>query len=146
MRTVILLETLEHVEFPHKALEEVYRILKPGGTVAISSLMYAGIHDFPYDYWRFTPEAFKSLLGQFKKSVVQYAGEDTFPHAVVGIGYKGDPPSLDVLDKELADWQRRWTKKKAKWKTNVELFIPPILLGLDRRVMKLVRRRASGAS
>src|SRR5215471_10241894 len=37
--TVLLLETLEHVQFPMRAMEEVHRILKPNGTVMLSSQM-----------------------------------------------------------------------------------------------------------
>jgi SAM-dependent methyltransferase len=37
--TVLCLDTLEHVEYPHKALEEIYRILKRDGIVIISSVM-----------------------------------------------------------------------------------------------------------
>ncbi|NMD04281.1 MAG: class I SAM-dependent methyltransferase, partial [Deltaproteobacteria bacterium] len=55
--TVLCLDTLEHVEYPRKAMEEIHRILKPGGIVIISSVMNYPIHDFPFDYWRFTPEA-----------------------------------------------------------------------------------------
>ena len=59
--TVICLDTLEHVEYPHRALEEIHRVLKPDGIAIISSVMYFPIHDHPDDYWRFTPEAFRSF-------------------------------------------------------------------------------------
>jgi SAM-dependent methyltransferase len=64
--TVIALDTFEHVEYPYKAMAEIYRILKPDGMVILSSVMNFPIHDYPYDYWRYTPEAFKSLLKQFE--------------------------------------------------------------------------------
>lgn len=86
--TVIIMDTLEHVEFPRKAIEEVHRILKPNGTLIISSVMKFPIHDYPYDYWRFTPEAFKSLLRPFNSRFVDFAGESVFPHTIVGIGIK----------------------------------------------------------
>lgn len=86
--TVLILDTLEHVEFPRKAIEEIYRILKPCGILIISSVMNFPIHDYPYDYWRYTPEAFKSLLKPFTFSFVDLAGESNFPHTVVGIGFK----------------------------------------------------------
>ena len=76
--TVLILDTLEHVEFPRKAIEEIYRILKPCGILIISSVMNFPIHDYPYDYWRYTPEAFKSLLKPFTFSFVDLAGESNF--------------------------------------------------------------------
>ena len=45
--TVLCFETLEHVEYPHRALEQIHRILKPDGIAVISSVMDFPIHDFP---------------------------------------------------------------------------------------------------
>ena len=102
--TALCLETLEHVEYPHKALEEIHRVLQPDGTVVISSTMLFPIHDFPYDYWRFTPEAFKSLLKPYNGVFVGFAGDKTFPHTLVGIGFKGSVPDLATLEKNYAEW------------------------------------------
>ena len=88
--TVIMMDTLEHVEYPRKALGEIYRVLKPGGIVIMSSVMDFEIHDHPYDFWRFTPKAFESLLQDFQDSYVTYAGRAIFPHTVVGIARKND--------------------------------------------------------
>ncbi len=86
--TVLCLDTLEHVEYPHTAMREIHRILKPNGIAVISSVMLFRIHAYPYDYWRFTPEAFRSLLKPFTSAFVGYAGEENFPHTVVGVGFK----------------------------------------------------------
>ena len=73
--TALVLDTFEHVEYPRKAIDELYRILKPNGIIIISSVMNFPIHDHPADYWRFTPEAFKSLLHQWPAlRVVNQAG------------------------------------------------------------------------
>ena len=86
--TVICVDTLEHVEYPRKAIDEIYRILNPDGIVILTSVMNFPIHNYPYDYWRFTPEGFKSLLKNFKKSFTDYIGEKKFPHTILGIGFK----------------------------------------------------------
>ena len=97
--TVLCLETLEHVEFCHRAVAEMHRILKPGGICLLSSVMNCAIHKYPNDYWRFTPAGFESLLGCFQSQRVTYAGEQRFPHTVFGIGAKGifDWAQLDGL-------------------------------------------------
>lgn len=124
---VICLDTLEHVEYPYKAMEEIYRILKPNGMVIISSVMNFPIHDFPYDYWRFTPEAFKSLLKPFHESFVGFAGDKIFPHTVFGIGFKTNKPPLEEFTKKYDSW-----KGKQQWSLpNIATKItPPILFPL----------------
>jgi SAM-dependent methyltransferase len=140
--TVMLLETLEHVQFPMKAMEEVYRILKPNGIVVMSSQMNYPIHDV-HDYWRFTPEAFLTLLRDFPLSFVESAGDPSFPPAVVGVGVKGQLPAAAVEEfrNRIGEWKRSWNHAsttegfpKNHWKDFVKLFIPPILLELYRRL------------
>ena len=101
--TVLCLDTMEHVEYPHLALEEMYRILKPGGICVISSVMHFKIHSYPDDYWRFTPSGFTSLLKPFDNSWVGWKGVERFPHTVVGIGLKG-PIDLEAF---LQRWEER---------------------------------------
>ncbi|MEM7283506.1 MAG: methyltransferase domain-containing protein [Pseudomonadota bacterium] len=52
--TVILLEVLEHLEEPRRALEEIQRVLKPGGTLLLSLPFLYPLHDAPYDFQRYT--------------------------------------------------------------------------------------------
>lgn len=106
--TVLVMDTLEHVAFPHRAIEEVHRILRPSGIAIMSSVMQMKIHAYPNDYWRFTPEGFKILLRPFADSLVSYAGAPRFPHTVVGIGFKGPSPRLEGLTATLATWQTKW--------------------------------------
>jgi SAM-dependent methyltransferase len=102
--TAISCDTLEHVEYPRKALSELSRILKPGGILIISSVMLYRIHAAPNDYWRFTPEGFKSLLSQFPSSYVDWNGKEENPHTVVGVGMKGDY-SFDSLISRRGEWR-----------------------------------------
>ena len=135
--TVLMLDTLEHVEFVRKATEEAHRILKPDGVLVISSVMNRSIHDCPYDYWRFTPEAFKSLLKLFESSFVNFAGDKLFPHTVVGVGFKGETPKNHVDDYvlKLEDWKKRWYKPAGRsWETLVKWITPPILIDIYRRI------------
>lgn len=142
--TVITCDTLEHVEFPHKALSEIHRILKPGGMVFLSTVLDFRIHDSPADYWRFTPDGLRSLLKPFSFVFVGSVGRESFPHTVVAIGVKGSNAigaSLNRFLPRFEEWKKAWKNPKGKsWKDTAYLFIPPILLGLDRRVVKLFRR------
>lgn len=111
--TVLAADTLEHVSDPIRALEEIHRVLKPGGTVAITSVMFFVIHAHPWDFWRFTPEGFERLLQPFETTLVTGHGWDLMPETVMGVGVKGaaDPPlTLDRLPRTaaaVAEWGRQ---------------------------------------
>jgi SAM-dependent methyltransferase len=135
--TVLCFDTLEHVERPSIALEEIYRIIKPGGIVAISSVMKFPIHDHPNDYWRFTPEAFRSILKPFAHSIVGSLGDEIFPHTVVGVGFKGDLPSLVEFNVMFTDWQKEvkipLADNSPLIKRIILMITPPIMLPIIKK-------------
>lgn len=47
--TVFLMDTLEHVEYPHQAVSEIYQS-QPGGLLVMSSVLDFFIHETPYDF------------------------------------------------------------------------------------------------
>jgi SAM-dependent methyltransferase len=143
--TILLLETLEHVQFPVRALSEAHRILKQGGSVILSSPLDYPIHD-AHDYWRFMPEGLLTLLEDFQTKIVESAGNESFPATVVGIGFKGDLPG-EIKQRLISDlklWKKSWNlraeaegfqaSRVRDWKASVKLLTPPILLNLYRKL------------
>ena len=124
----LVMDTLEHVEFPHRALDEMHRVLMPGGLVVISSHMDWPIHGFPNDYWRFTPQGFEVLLRSFSQALVESAGDEHSPNTVVGLGVKVASLPLDALRRDLGAWRQRHSS--TGWKRLVRPFVPPALLDL----------------
>lgn len=92
--TFIAVDTLEHVADPIRAMEEAWRVLRPGGVALITSVMFFPIHAHPWDYWRFTPEGFARLLQPFESRLVMAFGWELMPETVFGIGIKGPYSSL----------------------------------------------------
>lgn len=69
--TVICTEVLEHVVNPFALVEEIFRILKPGGRVLLSSGWLAPYHPEPKDYWRFSHQGYEELCRQAGLKVVE---------------------------------------------------------------------------
>jgi SAM-dependent methyltransferase len=61
--SIISSEVLEHVPEPQDAVNELCRVLKPGGIAYISAPMSWALHYEPHDYWRFTNHGLAHLLG-----------------------------------------------------------------------------------
>jgi len=90
---VICLDAFEHIDWPHKVMYEIGRVLKPGGLLYLATVFRFGIHDHPGDYWRFTPECIRMLIEEGGLEVLEYGGSgghDPKFHPVVvkGIGKK----------------------------------------------------------
>ncbi len=60
--TILCTEVLEHIPNPQKAIDEMYRVLRPGGVLILTTRFLFPIHDAPGDYWRFTPYSLKVLF------------------------------------------------------------------------------------
>ena len=142
--TVLMIDTLEHVEYCRKAIDEVYRILRPGGILVMTSVMKCQIHDYPYDYWRFTPEAFKSLLKPFHMLFVDFAGgEKNFPEIIIGIGVKNQTVSLDKFYPVFNIWKQKWSKPPQieSLKMLIKLLSPPIVMILYGKLMRMLKKQ-----
>jgi SAM-dependent methyltransferase len=137
--TVLAIDTFEHVEFVRKAAREIQRILKPGGVLVVSSVMKFPIHDFPYDYWRFTPGGFKSLLNHFEAVFVDIAGDQEFLHIVIGLGFKGSIPNeaMSVFKVKFLKWKKHWRKVPGKMQRRIyKLITRPGQVNLFRRLIR----------
>jgi SAM-dependent methyltransferase len=60
-------QVLEHVRKPWIGVEEVRRVLKPGGIAVLTSALIFYMHGVPHDYWRFTPDGLKVLCENFSR-------------------------------------------------------------------------------
>jgi len=68
---VVMMEVLEHVRRPDRAVGELRRVLKPGGIVIGSTPFLLGIHDQPYDYYRYTLHGLNWLFREFTALTVR---------------------------------------------------------------------------
>jgi SAM-dependent methyltransferase len=63
---ILCTEVLEHLPEPQRAIDEMYRVLAPGGTLLLTTRFLFPIHDAPHDYFRFTKYGLRHLLRRFE--------------------------------------------------------------------------------
>lgn len=78
---VLCTELLEHVMEPKMAVQEMWRILKPGGMVILTTRFCYPIHMAPHDFWRFTRHG---LIYLFRGWEIKAVEEDTTAFGAVG--------------------------------------------------------------
>jgi SAM-dependent methyltransferase len=139
--TALCLDTLEHCEDPPAACRELHRVVADGGVCVISSVMLFAIHGYPSDYFRFTPEAFRSLLRGFDDVWVAGIGDPHMPVQVVGVGAKGRELglSLDSFPSLVAE-QRNWDESTGAVRMGI-FMLPPaeVARSLVTQMPRLVR-------
>ena len=85
-------QVLEHVEGdPQHAIDETFRVLKPGGLLLHTTCFINPIHDGPSDFWRFTPEALKLLVGKQGEIIEVDGWGNPFIWVFIGMGLVYDP-------------------------------------------------------
>lgn len=129
-RSVLCIGTLEHVFEPRKAVDEMIRILAPGGLFVVGTLGGGASARQPNHCWHFTPNSMQRLISNLDASVVGWQGPETAPHAVFGVGCKGPIDSTFVrgvnafmqsfqkrLDSQAdeAGWLRRLKRQMVDW-------------------------------
>ena len=102
---------LEHLRDPHKAVDEMYRVLKPGGYVYAVTPFLLHFHAYPDDFERYTVEGLKKLFHEFE---------------VVETGVRiGAGSTITTL---VADWFELWTFTDNRAVNDIVRLIPLILL------------------
>jgi SAM-dependent methyltransferase len=60
-QSALLLDVLEHLESPQRCLDEIYRVLKPGGRFFLKVPCLYPIHDAPRDFTRWTKYGLQNI-------------------------------------------------------------------------------------
>lgn len=69
-------QAFEPIEFFWLTLEQIKRILKPGGIMCIIVPSTGPVHRNPYDCWRFTPEGVKAFAKYIKFEIIETGSSD----------------------------------------------------------------------
>lgn len=60
--SVLSTQMLEHVKYPEKCVQEIFRVLKKGGYAVVTAPQWNELHAEPHDYWRYTKYGFVELF------------------------------------------------------------------------------------
>lgn len=61
---ILFNQVMEHLPEPQLVLEELYRVLKPGGELLYTGPLFYEEHEIPYDYFRYTQFSLKKLFSE----------------------------------------------------------------------------------
>ena len=73
---VICTEVLEHVPHFQQLVDEIQRVLKPGGRAVLTVPWSARCHYIPKDYFRYTPSALAIIFAKWGNADVEPRGTD----------------------------------------------------------------------
>ena len=59
---VLLTQVLEHIPDPGRVLDELHRVLRPGGRLWVTAPLFYAEHQAPYDFYRYTQYGMRHLL------------------------------------------------------------------------------------
>lgn len=76
---ILCLNVLEHVYEFQKAIDNMHKALKKGGTLIIAVPFGYPLHDEPGDYWRFTEHTLAKMLSKFRGVSITHKGKKEYP-------------------------------------------------------------------
>lgn len=99
LSNVLATEVLEHIKDPQRAVDEIERILKPGGKLVLTTRFVFPLHDVPNDFYRFTKYGLRHLLrGWTGVEIMHEAGSiETFAILVQRISFQCDFYASKIL-------------------------------------------------
>lgn len=92
--TALMSEVLEHLEEPVDALREAHRVLRPDGTIILTTPLMWPLHEEPRDFFRYTPHGLRHVLGRagfVDVEVVPLAGQWTTLALLSGYALRKSP-------------------------------------------------------
>ncbi|MEK7991375.1 MAG: methyltransferase domain-containing protein, partial [Thiotrichaceae bacterium] len=119
---IFSMSVFEHLIMPWKVVLEMNKVLKTGGQVMIAAPHTWPLHDTPWDFWRFSDQAWRALFNEYTGfEIVETAlGEPVsivpyYAHNVV-MGLEKQPAYLGsaVIAKKVTDTHLSWDVDASK--------------------------------
>lgn len=79
---ILCTEVLEHLHTPDRAITEMHRVLKPDGTLVLTTRFCFPIHDAPHDYFRYTKYGLRHLFNVWD---IEFLGEEVKTGSTISV-------------------------------------------------------------
>ncbi len=79
-------------------------MLRPDGVLLVSCPFFFRIHNYPQDYWRFTPAAFEVLLEKYPSKIIGWHGPQLRPANVWAFACREKYPA--IRGEQFAQYQQ----------------------------------------
>lgn len=120
--TIVLSDVLEHIRQPEQLWKEMYRVLAPNGKVLLNVPFYYWIHEEPFDYFRYTKYALKSMAEDAGFHILLLEPLGGVPHILADVSAK-TLVNMRFIGKFMAEWVQRFTRLFLKTGYGKRLFI-----------------------
>ena len=96
---ILCTEVLEHADDPVALVAEMLRVLRPGGTLAVTVPFSARVHHAPHDHHRFTRYRLAKMFAGFAEATVTERGDDlaTIANKLIVVCMRMLQPSVALL-------------------------------------------------
>lgn len=113
---VISESVFEHLLMPWQVVCEINKVLKTGGIGLVSTHQTLGLHDAPWDFWRFSSDAWEALFNQhtgfeilasamdFEQYVLPFVYRPNKEHAEKSAGYEGSSVMFRKVGPTKMEW------------------------------------------
>lgn len=135
-RTVLCVDALEHAFEPRRAMDELIRVLAPGGMLLVVSTAEAAGPKFAERYWEPSPGAIERLMRPLGATLLGWQGTERSPHTVFGIGFKAPVSErfLGNVNHFLDRFQTRMTAARSVgWWPRLRRLAALVRAGRDER-------------
>lgn len=116
-RTVLCVDALQHAIEPRRAVDELIRVLAPGGMLLMASTVESVGPACAERYWEPSPGAVERLMRPLAATLLGWQGTERRPHTVFGVGFKAPVPErfLGNVNGFLELFQARTAQRDLGW-------------------------------
>jgi SAM-dependent methyltransferase len=100
----------EHLQDPHHTARELYRILRPGGTIHLDTAFMQPLHGDPWHYFNMTQHGLRQVMAPFEEIRCGMKSYQ-FPSAGLLMQFEAITPFLS---------SRKWRKTIEKWRQELQ--------------------------